>query len=92
MSRAVLCPVCNGSGVVADNSMCGGTSVANPTKVCHGCGGKGWVAVSDYSPVMPYTPMPYLPSPWYPLPNTPWYYNPGPTCGTFTYSKGSEVI
>lgn len=59
MAKAVLCPVCSGSGKYESN-------------VCHGCGGKGWVEVSDehgyliYPYPYPY-PYPYLvyPEPWY---------------------------
>ena len=36
--KAVLCPVCNGSGVLCSGA-CG----------CHGCGGLGWVAVPEDS-------------------------------------------
>lgn len=45
MGRAVLCPVCQGSGKKGD-------------KTCHGCGGKGWVEIStDYpKPEPPHPP------------------------------------
>jgi len=49
-----ICPICLGSGKIACE--CG-----SGTKVCHGCGGKGWVEVSDgYTPyIWPYT-WPYV--------------------------------
>ena len=40
MAMAVKCPVCYGTGKVADNS-----TTTGPYRVCHGCGGKGWVIV-----------------------------------------------
>lgn len=54
--KAVLCPVCNGSGKIDGRS----TSTDEGTQTCHGCGGKGWVEVRDefrvcypYRPVLP---------------------------------------
>lgn len=59
--RAVLCPVCKGSGKFKD-------------KECHGCNGKGWVEVRDCQSVYPYyppvNPYPYPYSPWYSEPYT----------------------
>lgn len=53
MARAVLCPVCNGSGKLPPTS---DTSDATP-RVCHGCGGKGWVEVGeDFKPTSPTHP------------------------------------
>lgn len=51
MGDAVLCPVCSGSGRVEkdqeeqrrDRQL---TGVASKYKVCHGCGGTGWIEVS----------------------------------------------
>lgn len=40
--KASLCPVCNGSGKV----FCIGPGT-NPTTICHGCAGKGWVEVEE---------------------------------------------
>ena len=44
--KAVLCPVCNGKGT---------TKSIDPTETseykCHGCGGKGWVEVSEALPL-----------------------------------------
>jgi len=50
--KAVLCPVCNGMGRVADNPPVGSTGPAD--KTCHGCGGKGWVEVHEDYPSYPY--------------------------------------
>ena len=49
MSKASLCPVCDGKGVVYGI----GETGACPTTTCHGCGGRGWVEVSDsdYNPI-----------------------------------------
>ena len=49
--KAVLCPVCNGSGEVDDYTMDGRELVTIHKKLCHGCGGKGWVEVSDEKPI-----------------------------------------
>lgn len=38
--RAVICPVCRGSGAVAGPL---GTNTAGFLVTCHGCGGHGWV-------------------------------------------------
>ncbi len=43
MSKAVLCPVCNGTGDVKD-------SVDGLITHCHGCAGKGWVEIGDDLP------------------------------------------
>ena len=43
MAKAVKCPVCNGRGtVVGDPNSTDSSEIA-----CCGCGGKGWVEVSD---------------------------------------------
>lgn len=49
--RAVLCPVCNGSGEYYKPP--GSWSTApSEVKVCHGCQGKGWVEVhEDYQTI-----------------------------------------
>lgn len=43
MAHAELCPVCGGSGQV--NSM--DPLQTGATRLCHGCGGTGWVVVQD---------------------------------------------
>ena len=75
--KAVLCPVCGGSGEVADKHNKAATTT------CHGCGGKGWVEVQDDNPptYVPYYPPYTPPEPWYPT-----YPNPyQPWCITTTY-------
>ena len=50
--KAVLCPVCNGTGVYQWPD----TKGAFCPRDCHGCTGKGWVEVSDdvsYGPLPP---------------------------------------
>lgn len=42
--KAQLCPVCNGAGTVPHYRP-PATSTAPLTKLCHGCGGRGWVTV-----------------------------------------------
>lgn len=63
MARAVLCPICNGKGKVPKDY----PNHSDEEKTCHGCGGKGWVEVSDpyYAPPYPYpVPTPWEPNPW----------------------------
>ncbi len=46
--RAQLCPVCKGSGnlwTVGPDAVSG--NVGNVSRRCHGCDGKGWVAVFE---------------------------------------------
>jgi len=43
--KAVLCPVCSGVGKLPDGYP--GNSTAPIEKTCHGCGGLGWVSVSE---------------------------------------------
>ena len=45
--KAVLCPVCNGIGKVAPTSS---WCAADNLVTCHGCAGKGWVAVHEEYP------------------------------------------
>lgn len=54
MAKAVMCPICGGSGELDDIGYRGSSSwIAK--KNCHGCGGKGWVEVrEDY--VYPWKP------------------------------------
>ena len=49
--KAQLCPVCNGAGKL-DTQTLGTTGVVPVMKTCHGCGGKGWVAVAEDRPLM----------------------------------------
>jgi len=44
--KAVLCPVCNGSGKVMPPLTHYSTAIPQPV-TCNGCGGVGWVQVSD---------------------------------------------
>jgi hypothetical protein len=67
MAKAVLCPVCNGTGTILKTPMDNSTSGATYHATCHGCGGKGWVEVADeVAPYQPYTPwweyQPYPPN------------------------------
>jgi len=43
--KAQLCPVCNGKGTTPNDEQYSTSSA--PEKVCHGCGGCGWVSVPD---------------------------------------------
>ena len=47
MVKAVLCPVCGGSGKVPDPSNEITTACDSNWRICHDCNGKGWVEVSD---------------------------------------------
>jgi len=42
--KAVLCPVCSGSGRVYGFY---GSTFSWPDETCYGCNGKGWVEVSE---------------------------------------------
>ena len=44
--RACLCPVCQGSGKLY-KEFNPDTSVYDTDVTCHGCGGRGWVMVSE---------------------------------------------
>ena len=69
--KAVLCPVCNGSGKIQPT----GDQSDNKLETCHGCNGKGWVEVQeDYSPYVRYPIVPCEPyNPYCPRPVEPWY-------------------
>lgn len=45
MAHAEKCPICNGVGEIEDTTY--GNATVKINKTCHGCGGKGWVEVSD---------------------------------------------
>ncbi len=48
--KAVLCPVCNGSGKIVPLCNTYGTSTGVPQlATCHGCGGMGWVQIEEYT-------------------------------------------
>jgi len=47
MARAVICPVCLGKGTVKKKVGMSGWTPKYKEVTCHGCGGKGWVEVSD---------------------------------------------
>lgn len=54
--HAEKCPVCGGSGHIADyNDTPQTTSASVNYRTCHGCGGKGWVLVPGY-PSQPWQP------------------------------------
>jgi len=59
--HAEICPICSGKGEIPVNYPCWCPS--KETKPCHGCGGKGWIQVSDeYRYINPYIwidPQPY---------------------------------
>jgi len=66
MAKAVLCPVCSGTGKIMDYS-----TTAPVEKTCHGCGGKGWVEVGEECHYYPPYRYPY---PDYYYPDKPWYF------------------
>lgn len=45
--KPAICPVCEGRGSVSDPTGYGSSCSGFYTKVCHGCGGKGWVEVGE---------------------------------------------
>ncbi len=50
MGQAQKCPVCEGSGTYSPPDKL--VSPESPVGPCHGCDGKGWVAVSGQPEVM----------------------------------------
>ena len=58
MSHAEKCPVCGGSGRVPISEAYGGNTTIPLTDYCHGCDGKGWVAVEDPVRLVPVWPEP----------------------------------
>jgi len=50
MSHATICPICNGNGRIKEGrKQTQPTSYPSTTgeEICYGCGGRGWVEVSD---------------------------------------------
>ncbi len=48
MSHAEKCPVCGGSGKLdIRESPAFGTDAGSIQKICHGCGGAGWIEVKE---------------------------------------------
>ena len=47
MAHAEKCPICEGSGRLPLPVEMGTTASRPYDKLCHGCGGKGWVEVAD---------------------------------------------
>ena len=47
MAKAVICPICQGLGTVRIVNGEKSTEAATQSRICHGCGGKGWVEVSE---------------------------------------------
>jgi len=51
VAKAVICPICYGKGKVrredAPTNKEVGIVKSVEWKLCHGCGGRGWVEVSD---------------------------------------------
>lgn len=68
--KAVICPVCNGTGVYANTPIKKGeTTTVYSCNTCHGCGGKGWVEVQENSNVY----VAQYPNGYYQWHLTPWY-------------------
>jgi len=84
MAKAVLCPVCNGSGQYEYSSYSNGTSaIKTISQPCHGCNGKGWVEVAE-------EPQPYYIDPIYPY--TWWSNYNGGVFYTFTVSGDTDEV
>ncbi len=45
--KAVICPVCGGTGRVVASTDDGRTTALPQPQTCHGCGGIGWVSVPE---------------------------------------------
>ncbi len=65
MSKAVLCPVCNGKGYILID--CINIPCEKEHKTCHGCAGKGWVELGGDN-ICPYPVNPQIWWPQYPEP------------------------
>ena len=79
MTHAEICPVCKGKGRIPENypvPYC--DTPSKKLKVCHGCGGNGWIEVSD--------PQQYYIDPQYPW----WPHYPQTT--TWTAPTGEQII
>ena len=59
MSRAVKCPVCNGTGRVKDNR---GTLITE--KICPGCHGTGWIEIEKHVEPVDIFPKPFPQRPY----------------------------
>jgi hypothetical protein len=85
--KAVVCPVCNGSGKyqTAKEAMEGAEG-----KTCHGCDGKGYVVIPEGDAGgYRYIPYPYYPTyPTYPVYPTPWPWGPEVPVITYTTYRG----
>lgn len=44
MAHGEICPICKGTGVVSGNTP---DLTARYSITCHGCGGLGWITVTD---------------------------------------------
>ncbi len=56
--RAVICPVCNGSGKIIVPSPRESSNTIDSEKSCHGCGGRGWVEVHEEPHIPSHVPVP----------------------------------
>jgi hypothetical protein len=81
MSKAELCPVCNGQGKINPMNETVTTTVGHPV-TCHGCDGKGWIEVGGM------IDFPIAPSPTCPCYPTVTYWGVQP--GNVTYFKPAE--
>lgn len=72
--HAEKCPICGGAGQLQGINDLSGSAANPPTRTCHGCGGKGWVEVSN-GPY--YTIQPTIDAPSIQPYQYPWYYTTG---------------
>ncbi len=59
--KAVICPVCNGTGKIYDQPDWGSAAVDTFPRKCHGCNGGGWVAVPEDNEPKPAITMYHVP-------------------------------